>query len=439
MSARRFRVAVVGSGPAGFYAAEALLRSGREIGVDMFERLPVPYGLVRFGVAPDHQKLKQVTAVFERIAALPGFRFLGGVEVGATLSLEALRGAYDAVVLATGAALGRNLGVSGETLPGSHQASDFVAWYNGHPDHKDSAFDLSGERAVVVGHGNVALDVARLLMKTPDELRRTDIAAHALEALAESRIREVHVVGRGGPSQTRFAMKELQEFATLDACTPSVEGADVNTHGFSAPEGADLERQAAVALLRTFLEPQDGKPRRCVFRFHLQPTALLGAGRVERALFRSTTGAGDEEAAIDCGLFIASVGRRAAPLTGAPYDEARGVHANEGGRVVGAPGLYVCGWSKRGPSGTIGVNRACAVETVARLLSDLDELAGRPLADAEALIAAATRRSGLIDFAAWRRIDAAEVARGRGLGKPREKYVSVEELLAVAREEDIAC
>ena len=438
MSARRFRVAVIGSGPAGFYAAEALLRAGREIRVDMFERLPVPYGLVRFGVAPDHQKLKQVTAVFERIAALPGFRFLGGVELGAELPLAALRSAYDAVILATGAALGRRLGVSGEAMSGSHQASDFVGWYNGHPDHKDAVFDLSGESAVVVGHGNVALDVARLLMKTPDELRRTDIAAHALEALAESRIREVHVVGRGGPSQTRFAAKELQEFTGLAACAPSVELADVDGHGFSPPAGADLERQAAVALLRTFLEPQVGKPRRCVFRFHLQPTALQGAGRVERALFRRTTGEADP-VAIDCGLVVASVGRRAAPLTGAPYDEARGVHANEGGRVVGSPGLYVCGWSKRGPSGTIGVNRACAVETIEALLGDLDQLAGRPLADAEALISAATQRSGLIDFAAWRRIDAAEVARGRGLGKPRDKYVSIEELFAAARDEDIAC
>ena len=438
MSARRFRVAVIGSGPAGFYAAEALLRAGREIRVDMFEQLPVPYGLVRFGVAPDHQKLKQVTAVFERIAALPGFRFLGGVELGAELPLAALRSAYDAVILATGAALGRRLGVSGEAMSGSHQASDFVGWYNGHPDHKDAVFDLSGESAVVVGHGNVALDVARLLMKTPDELRRTDIAAHALEALAESRIREVHVVGRGGPSQTRFAAKELQEFTGLAACAPSVELADVDGHGFSPPAGADLERQAAVALLRTFVEPQAGKPRRCVFRFHLQPTALQGAGRVERALFRRTTGEADP-VAIDCGLVVASVGRRAAPLTGAPYDEARGVHANEGGRVFGSPGLYVCGWSKRGPSGTIGVNRACAVETIEALLGDLDQLAGRPLADAEALIAAATQRSGLIDFAAWRRIDAAEVARGRGLGKPRDKYVSIEELFAAARDEDIAC
>ena len=215
---------MIGSGPSGFYATEALLRSGMPLAVDMFERLPVPYGLVRFGVAPDHPKLKLVTAAFDRIATTPGFRFIGGVAVGRDVTIDELRESYDAVVLATGADVSRSLGVPGEDLPGSHHAGDFVAWYNGHPDYRDCHFDLGCEAATVIGHGNVALDVARILAKTADELRRTDIARHALEVLAESRIREIHVVGRGKPSQAKFTAKELRDFLELEACDTTVDG-----------------------------------------------------------------------------------------------------------------------------------------------------------------------------------------------------------------------
>ncbi len=214
------RVAVVGGGPSGFYAAEALLRSGQRISVHMFERLPAPYGLVRFGVAPDHPKLKQVTTVFDRIARMPGFRFIGGVRVGRDVEIAELRAHYHAVIMATGAEIGRSLDIPGECLPGSHSASDFVAWYNGHPEFRNRRFDLDHEIAVVVGHGNVALDVARMLLKTTDELRHTDIAAHALESLAASRIREVHVVGRRGPTQAKFTDKELSEFRISRSATP---------------------------------------------------------------------------------------------------------------------------------------------------------------------------------------------------------------------------
>ena len=214
--ARPFRVAVIGSGPSGFYATEALLRSGAPVAVDMFEQLPVPYGLVRFGVAPDHPKLKQVTTAFDRIATMPGFRFVGGVSVGRDVSIDELRDSYDAVILATGADVSRSLGIPGEGCAGSHNAGDFVAWYNGHPDFRDVHFDLDCEAATIIGHGNVALDVARILAKTADELRRTDIARHALEVLAESRVREIHIVGRGRPAQARFSAKELREFLELE-------------------------------------------------------------------------------------------------------------------------------------------------------------------------------------------------------------------------------
>lgn len=431
-----FRVAVVGGGPSGFYAAEALLRSQLPVAVDMFERLPVPYGLVRFGVAPDHPKLKQVSAVFHRIAGMAGFRFVGGVEVGVDLPVETLLRCYHAVILATGAAVERRLGIPGEALAGSHRAGDFVAWYNGHPDARDYRFDLSGERAVIVGHGNVALDVARLLTKTADELRHTDVAAHALEALAASRIREVHVVGRRGPDRTRFAAKELHEFGALADCDPALDMSDLPGGAVAAPHDADPETRAAVALLDAFSHSAGSKRRRCVFRFNLEPLAIEGAGRVERTVFRRTDAAA-APTAIECDLVFTSIGRRAAPMAGVPHDPARGVHANDAGRVVAQgtalPGLYTCGWSKRGPQGTIGTNRACSVETTDHVIADLARGGHEPADHPDGLIAEVAQRAGRrLDFAAWERIDAAEVERGRLVGKPREKFVTIAQLMAAA-------
>ena len=283
-----FRVAVVGSGPSGFYATEALLRSGTPLAVDMFERLPVPYGLVRFGVAPDHPKLKLVTAAFDRIATTPGFRFIGGVAVGRDVTIGELRECYDAVVLATGADVSRSLGVPGEDLPGSHHAGDFVAWYNGHPDYRDCDFDLDCEAATVIGHGNVALDVARILAKTADELRRTDIARHALEVLAESRIREIHVVGRGKPSQAKFTAKELRDFLDLGACETTVDPRDVAPDDFTPENPQDPELVEKLSLLRAFSQQVSTKRRRCVFRFGLSPVAIRGAGPGANDRLRAT-------------------------------------------------------------------------------------------------------------------------------------------------------
>ena len=435
-AAGRYRIAVIGGGPSGFYAAEALLRSDQAIDVDMFERMPVPYGLVRFGVAPDHPKLKQVTRIFDRIADMPGFRFFGGVEVGNDPSMDALRSSYHAVILATGAPVSRLMDVPGERLPGSHQAGDFVAWYNGHPDFRHCKFDLSADRAVIIGHGNVALDVARILAKTPDELCHTDIVAHALDALAASRVRDIYLVGRRGPDQTRFAAKELQEFEELSDCDPLVE-----LDGFAEfPSGsaADDEAQAAFALLRAFSKRPIAKRRRCVFLFGLAPLGIEGEGHVQRILFsRRQDGAkaiASSNIGIDCGLVFSSIGRRAAPISGIPYDEVRGVHANIGGRIVadgGAlSGLYVCGWGKRGPQGTIGTNRGCSVETVANVLADLPQL-DEPPRHPDSLFGG-RRKPRYVDYPAWGRIDAEEVARGKPKGKPREKFIALDEMFAAA-------
>ncbi|QDI82324.1 pyridine nucleotide-disulfide oxidoreductase [Methylorubrum populi] len=432
------RIAVVGSGPAGFYAAEALLRSGAPVAVDLFERLPAPFGLVRFGVAPDHPKLKQVTTVFDRIAGLPGFRFVGGIEIGADVSVPELSACYHAVILANGASLDRRMGIPGEDLAGSHQASAFIGWYNGHPDAAGLSFDLTAERAVVIGHGNVALDVARILLKTPDELRYTDIAAYALDALAESRIREVQIVGRGGVARARFSSKELGEFGALADCATVLDPNDL-PEGIPEPLAeAGAEARANAAILRGFAAARDGsgKRRRCLIRFGLEPVRLAGEACVERLHLRRA--ASDAMLALDCGLVVASIGRRTAPMPGVPYDAQAGVHANVGGRIVmdGAvvPGLYACGWSKRGPLGTIGTNRACGVETASALLADLATLPV-PIGNADALMAGLARRTGqIVDYAAWRRIEAAETARGLAAGKPREKFVTRAEMLAVAGE-----
>ena len=430
-----FRIAVIGSGPSGFYATEALLRSGTPLTVDMLEQLPVPYGLVRFGVAPDHPKLKLVTAAFDKIATTPGFRFVGGVQVGRDVTIDELRDSYDAVVIATGADVSRSLDIPGEDLSGCHYAGDFVAWYNGHPDYRDHYFDLDHEVATVVGHGNVALDVARILAKTADELRRTDIASHALEVLAESHIREIHVVGRGRPAQSKFSAKELRDFLDLETCDTTIDSRDVMPDDFTPDDPQDPELAEKQALLRKFSQQALTKPRRCIFRFGLSPVAVRGQSRVKAIGFVQQASSAVEE--IGCGLVFRSVGRRTAPLAGVPYDELRGVHANIEGRVTEGSsvvaGLYVCGWSKRGPSGTIGTNRGCGMATAEAVLADLPACAGQRSHDPDALLARLnTRVARMVSYRDWAAIDAAEKRRGVPLGKPREKFVSVPDMLAAA-------
>src|SRR5438067_2715167 len=430
------RVAVVGSGPAGFYAAGSLLDAEAPFEVDMIERLPTPWGLVRLGVAPDHPKLKTVSKAFERIAERPGFRFLGNVEVGRDVAHEDLARLYDAVVYAVGAQTDRRLGIPGEDLPGSWAATEFVAWYNGHPDYQELDFDLNVERAVVVGVGNVALDVARMLALTPEELGPTDTADAAIAAICGASIREIVVVGRRGPAQAAFTTPELSELGELAGADVIVDPADLE-----GAEPKDTNSQRNVGVLREFASRVPaGKSKRIVLRFFASPVAILGEQRVEGVeLVRNTLDAdlravpSDERETLPCGLVFRSVGYRGVELPGVPFDERSGTIANEGGRV--APGVYVAGWIKRGPTGVIGTNKKDATETVELLLSDAaaGRLQPKPEATAAAVDALLAERGvRVVEYAGWTAIDELERAAGEKSGRPRVKLCSWDELLAAA-------
>jgi ferredoxin/flavodoxin---NADP+ reductase len=446
-SERTAHVAVVGSGPSGFYAAEALIRAVPGIRVDMLERLPTPFGLVRGGVAPDHPKIKQVSLVYDRIARSPQFRFIGNVTVGTDVSVEELRGCYHAVVLAYGADKDAPLGIPGEALPGSYAAGAFVGWYNGHPDFRDLEVDLSHDTAVVVGHGNVATDICRMLLTQVDELAKTDIATHALDVLRSSRVREVHVIGRRGPAQVRFSNVELRELGEIAGCDPVVEPRDLALNPESEAEIADPRGEVSaknVELLRGFAARSAMNPRRCRFHFFAAPQAIQGGQRVEAIeltrtrlagkAFSQTAALTSETFGFACGAVFRCVGFRGTPLAGAPFDARRGVIPNQGGRVLAGreavPGLYVTGWIKRGSVGIIGTNRADSVATVGALLEDLSELrtASRWGGDALRRILQ-ERRARIVTYDDWLRLDAREVVRGRTLGKSREKFVRIPEML----------
>ena len=427
------RVAVVGSGPAGFYAAGALLSADVPVQVDMFERLPTPWGLVRLGVAPDHPKLKTVSKAFERIAERPGFRFLGNVEVGRDLAPEDLARLYDAVVYAVGAQTDRRLGIPGEDLPGSWPATEFVAWYNGHPDYPGLHFDLNVERAIVIGVGNVALDVARMLALTPEELAPTDTSDAAIAAINGASIKEIVVVGRRGPAQAAFTTPELAELGELGGADVIVEAADL-----VGAESTDTNSERNLEVLREFAgrEPS-GKPKRVVLKFFHSPVAILGEDRVESIeLVRNVLDedhravATEERSMLPCGLVFRSVGYRGVALPGVPFDERAGVIANEGGRV--APGVYVAGWIKRGPTGVIGTNKKDATETVELLLEDLRNAPrnGATADDVDALLDERDVRR--VVYAGWLAIDEAERSAGEPLGRPRVKRCTWDALLAAA-------
>lgn len=440
------RIAIVGSGPGGFYAAEHLLKPEHSCTIDMFDRLPTPFGLVRGGVAPDHGKIRNVTKVYERIAARPGFRFFGNVHVGRDISIDDLRAHYDAILLAYGAETDRRLGVPGEDLPGSYTATSFVGWYNGHPDYRDCTFDLSGEAAVVIGVGNVAMDVARILAKTVDELKSTDIAVHALEALAESRIREIHLVGRRGPAQAAFTAMELKEMGELAICQPIVEPSSLTLNPVSEAERSDHNVQRNLELLAEFASAADrGAARKLYFRFLESPLELVGPDRVRSIVLGKNRLAGEEpfkqwaeatgeSSTLPCDVVFRSIGYRGIPMPGVPFDDKRGLIPNHEGRVVDGdsvvPGLYVAGWIKRGPSGVIGTNKPDSHDTADRMLADLATLPPCPNRAPEA-VDALLRSRGLryVSLADWQRIDAAEQARGAAAGKPRERFTRIDEML----------
>jgi ferredoxin--NADP+ reductase len=451
------RVAIVGAGPAGFYSAEQLLRQpGLVVEVDMLDRLPTPFGLVRGGVAPDHQKIKAVTAAFDRIAGLPGFRFFGGVELGKHVSTDDLRRHYHQILYATGAQTDRRLGIPGEDLRRSHPATEFVAWYNGHPDYRECQFDLSQERVAVVGVGNVAIDVARILCRTPEELEGTDIAEAALEALRQSRVREVYLLGRRGPAQAAFTnpeIKELGELADADVVAVPGEVALDELSRAALERAPDRPTAKKVEIIQGYAaRPPAGRRRRLTLRFLVAPVAIMGdagggvAGLrlVRNRLAATPTGSlqaqptGEFED-LPVGLAFRSVGYRGLPLPGVPFNESWGVVLNDKGRVLDPdsraplPGEYAAGWIKRGPTGVIGTNKPDAAETVAGMVEDLARDShlhpGRPsAADAERMLRDGQPRH--VSWAQWRQLDAVEVERGRARGRPRIKFTAAEDMLA---------
>ncbi|MSR01362.1 MAG: NADP oxidoreductase [Gemmatimonadetes bacterium] len=435
------RVAIVGAGPSGFFLAEKLLgQTDRPVAVDLYERLPVPYGLVRFGVAPDHEKIKAVTRSFDKVAGRPGFRFFGNVEIGRHLSVTQLREAYDAVAFTTGAQSDRRMGIPGEDLVNSHAATEFVAWYNGHPDFRDRHFNLDAESVAVVGVGNVAVDVARILSRSPDELAKTDIADHALEALCHSKVKNIYLLGRRGPAQAAFTtpeVKELGEMALADAVTLPREVAldPLSAAQVAADEDASVTRK--IEVLTQFAErPPAGKPKCLTLRFLVSPTELINDGHgnvsairlahnrlVEKhgAIAAEPTG---ESETIPVGLVFRSVGYRGTAIPGLPFDEKTGTVPNQGGRV--SEGLYVAGWIKRGPSGVIGTNKPDAAATAEAILADCPF--PKP-PSAELLVPSAE----IIDWAAWQRINTAETAQGKAGNRPRVKLTTIEAMLNAAR------
>jgi ferredoxin/flavodoxin---NADP+ reductase len=456
-AARPLRVAIVGAGPTGFYVADHLLRSSTVVvEVDLFDRLPTPYGLVRLGVAPDHQKIKFVTNAFDKVAASPRFRFYGGVDFGKDVTLADLKAHYHQIVYCTGAQTDRRMEIPGEDLAGSHPATEFVAWYNGHPDYRDCVFDLSQESVAVVGVGNVAVDVARILCRTPEELAATDIADYALEALRKSRLKEVYLLGRRGPAQAAFTNPEIRELGELPDADITADPQEVELDSLSraaVERSQDRATLKKVEILREYARrAPSGKSRRLILRFLVSPVELIGddAGRVaamrlvRNELYATSTGVlqprpTDRFEQLPVGLVFRSVGYRGVPLPGVPFNESWGVILNERGRVLDPDttrpvvGEYTAGWIKRGPTGVIGTNKPDAAETVECMFEDLTlgtvvEPAHPEAAAVEALVR--QRQPRFVSYADWLKLDEIEVARGRVQGRPRVKLTSVEEMLA---------
>ncbi len=456
------RVAIIGAGPAGFYTAEHLFKQKDiVVEIDMFDRLPTPFGLVRAGVAPDHQKIKSVTKVFDRTAKKPGFRFFGNVELGKDIFVADLRAYYHQIVYTTGAQTDRALNIPGADLANHHPATEFVAWYNGHPDFRDYEFDLTQERVAVIGVGNVAIDVARILSRTPEELAETDIADYALEALAQSNVKEVYVIGRRGPAQAAFTTPEIKEMGNLadaDVTVPPDEAELDALSDKALMDSADRGTARKVEIIQSYAgNPGTGKSRKLIFRFLVSPVEFYGNDAdqvsgmrlVHNELYATDAGtlrprATERFEDIEVGLVFRSIGYRGVPLPDVPFNDSWGVILNATGRVIDAetkqpvPGQYTAGWIKRGPSGVIGTNKPDALETVDLMLADWRN--GRilhpahPSADA-ALALVSERQPNFFSYEDWSKLDAIEVARGEALGRPRLKFTTVAEMLAAVGKE----
>jgi len=453
-SERPLRVAIIGAGPSGFYAAAALLKEEIHVAIDLFDRLIAPHGLVRYGVAPDHQNIKAVAKTYDRTAAEPGFRYFGNVDFGKDLSHDDLKKHFDVIFYTTGAQSDRKLGIPGEDLPNSMSATEFVAWYNGHPDYQDLTVDLSCDAAVVVGVGNVAMDVARVLAKSVDELEDTDIADHALKALARSKIKDIYVIARRGPAQVKFTNAEIREMGHLTIADAIVLDNELKLDRASSAEiEGDTAMQKNLDYLRAFAEiGATGKPRRVHFRFLLSPVEIIDtdgkivAVKMEKNALRASvsgdikaSGTGEYEI-IPAGLILRSVGYKGMPLPGVPFDARQGIIPNEVGRIVDletgriVAGEYVAGWIKRGPTGVIGTNKPDSIESVKSMLEDLQKgkltAAPDPHPDSIPLLLK-ERNVRYVSQEDWKKIDTLEVAEGKRRGKPRSKIVKREAMLAV--------
>ena len=428
--------AIVGSGPAGFYTAEALAKAYEEQArVDIIDRYPVPYGLIRFGVAPDHQSLKAVAKRYDKVAETAGVDFIGNVTVGSDISVAELLDLYDAVVLATGAPLDRKLGIPGEDLPGVVGSAEFVGWYNGHPDFADLNPPLDGANVAVIGNGNVALDCARILSKTRSEFDGSDIVNHAIDALESSGVKTVTILGRRGPHQIAMTPKELGELGRLEASSPVVEAADFPP--VEADEALEPGHRKSINILREFAatEPDPAKPRRMVFDFFARPVRIEGDGRAERIVVERTElnengaarGTG-ETYEVPATLIVSSIGYSTPPIDGVPYDERGGKFLNQGGKI--ADGLYAVGWARRGPSGTIGTNRPDGYEVAELIAAAMPPGSDSGKAGGMGLKALLEKRGIMpTDYDDWRKIEETETGRARP-GSPREKFVRLEEWLA---------
>jgi len=420
----QYKIAIVGAGPAGYFAAQALQNLQSEdlqFSIDMIERLPTPWGLVRSGVAPDHPKIKSVSKVFEKVANEPNFRLFGNVELGSDLTIEQLKERYDAIVIATGSALGKKLGIPGEDLLGSMSAATFVPWYNAHPDFKDESIDLSCDTAVVIGAGNVAMDVARMLALEPSELDPTDTADHAIDLFKKSAVRTVVISARRGAEDAAFTSPELRELPKLEHTNVEISKKDIEDA--LARVGAEIEKDTKSnldAMLLIAEREATNHERTMKFQFLATPVEIKGNGRVEEVVFKKT--GGDETFSIKCGLVVTAIGYQAAPLEGIPYENGKVVNVD--GRV--AADIYVVGWAKRGPSGVIGTNKSDAADVMKLLIAGLK--APKSSGDISELIAG----KKIVTQTHWQAINEAEIAAGEPLGKPRRKAVDREALLKYA-------
>jgi ferredoxin--NADP+ reductase len=440
------KVAVIGSGPAGVYAAAALTQHG-DVLVDVFDRLPCPFGLVRYGVAPDHPRIKSISTALQKVLEDPAVRFLGNVEVGTQITLEELHRLYDAVILTCGAMVARRLGVPGEDLAGSFSATDLVAWYCGHPDAPIDRFSLQARSVAVVGSGNVALDVTRMLAKSVDELRHTDMPDHVLKVLERSRVEDIHLIGRRGPLQAKFTTKELREIGELSNADVFLDPKELALDETSRERlaTADPVVRRNFEVLQAWAErPPSGRPRRVHMRFMLRPVEVLGdvevsglrleRTRLDRAGLATGTG---ETCTVDASMILCAVGHRGVSIPGVPVDEQTGVIPSVAGRVLragsAAPGEYVAGWIKRGATGVIGTNKSDAKETVTSLLEDAPSLPPAPVRDPDAALhLLAERGVNVVTWQGWTAIELAEADLGRAQGRERAKIADREALLRAA-------